>query len=564
MIAKPFALHLNKYFVNVGPSLARSIISTGIDPVSLIPNQNPETMFLRPTDETEVTNIINDLRSCAPGPDGIPSSILKETSIYFSTILTHLINLSFSEGYFPDELKIAKIKPLFKSGNTKSINNYRPISLLPSFSKIFEKCMTTRLMEFLTECNILYDYQFGFRSRHSTNMALNFLVDKITSSLGSGDSFVGVSLDFRKAFDTIDFKVLLGKMYRYGIRGSAHQWFSSYLRARKQFVGLAEVRSELLPIQCGVPQGSILGPILFLIYINDLQNSTDLFPIIFADDTNLFYNARSVDLCIAKMNGEMVSVLQWIRSNKLSLNVEKTNYIVFSNSRRLTAQPTIFIDGISILQVKSLKFLGVIIDDKLSWREHVNYIRGKISRSMGVLRCAKPYLNQDSLIKLYNAFIYPYLNYCVDVWGHCSEGLFQTLFRMQKRVVRMISNSARNEHTNPIFKTLKILPLRSIYILNVACFMFKYHHRLLPPVTDTLFCINSTIHQIGTRQQHLLHPPRIQNTFCKKSIRYRGVFFWNQIPPIIDVNVSYYTFKKILKSKLLFSTDFPFQIASLQ
>ena len=556
----------NNYFVNIGPSLARSIPPTNTDPATLIPHQNFNTLFIRPTNETEITNIIRELRSCAPGPDDIPASILKESSTHFIRILTHIINTSFQEGCFPHELKIAKIKPLFKSGEKNSVNNYRPISLLTAFSKIFEKCMVTRLIDFLTESNILYEYQFGFRPKHSTNMALHLLVDKISSSLGAGGAFVGVSLDFRKAFDTIDPKILLEKMYKYGVRGSAHQWFQSYLQERQQYVCMGTARSEYLTMCCGVPQGSILGPILFLIYINDLHQSTALFPIVFADDTNLFFNAPSVDECIAKINYEMANIVRWIRCNKLSLNIDKTNYIIFNRCRKPTAHPTIYIEGMTIKRVLSIKFLGVIIDDKLSWREHVDYIRGKISRSIGVLYRARPLLSQQSLIKLYYAFIYPYLNYCVDVWGHCSQGVFRSLFVMQKKAIRIISNSKRLDHTEPIFKSLKILPLLSIYILSILTFMFKHYHQLLPRVCYELFTANSSIHQIATRQQHLLHPPRLSSSFDKKSIRYRGAFYWNQISNIVvDINnISVHTFKNKLKFKLLFSPQMPFQVTSIQ
>jgi hypothetical protein len=539
----------NKYFVNVGPSLAESIPPSNIDPVSFITHNSRSTMYLKPTNETEVHNIIRELKNCAPGPDGIPSSVLKESSNIFVPVLTYIVNLSLNQGIFPNELKIAEIKPLFKSGIKTCVNNYRPISLLPSFSKILEKCMASRLIDFITKHNILYKYQFGFRAKHSTNMALNLLVDKVSQSFDNRKVLVGVALDFRKAFDTIDFSILLSKLNKYGIRGIARQWFYSYLHGRNQFVGINNVRSPLLAIKCGVPQGSILGPLLFLLYINDLPNASDLLPIIFADDTNVFYSANNVNGCINIINAEMMKLVTWIRCNKLSLNVDKTQYIVFSKKKSCDSTP-VSIDGKIINRVDSFKFLGVIIDDKLSWRQHISYIRGKISRMLGILRCARLLLKKETLITLYYAFIYPHLNYCIDVWGHCNQNDFQSLFKIQKRAIRFTNYSKRNAHTEHLFRSSNILPLKQLYVFSIAIFMFKFHHKFLPTVIDQMFQTNASLHSVNTRQRYLLHVPQLRSNSSMKSIRFRGVFIWNQLPLEIYTNVSLSSFKALLKKKL--------------
>jgi hypothetical protein len=373
-----------------------------------------------------------DLKNSPPGPDGIPASVIKESLFCFAPTLSHIINLSLQQGVFPRELKEAKIIPLYKSGSKKLTNNYRPISLLPVFSKIFEKVMAKRLMAFLTDNNALYKYQFGFRPKHTTSMAINLLVDKITQSLDANRSLVGVALDFRKAFDTVDHEILLRKLYAYGIRGNIQDWFSSYLLSRSHSVCIGETSSPLLRIQCGVPQGSILGPLLFLLYINDLPHSSELMPIIFADDTNVFCDGNTVQECMQTLNSELTKLSKWIRSNKLSLNVEKSHFIVFSKSQVLDLpQPSI--DGKEINRVNSLKFLGFIIDDKMTWGQHIRHIRGKVSRSIGLLARSRHLLNSATLKTLYYAFIYPYLSYCIDIWGQCNISLFQSVVRLQKK-----------------------------------------------------------------------------------------------------------------------------------
>jgi len=444
----------------------------------------------------------------------------------------------------------AAIIPLYKSGDKKLVNNYRPISLLPSFSKIFEKVMAIRLTKFLTNHNILYKYQFGFRPKHTTSMAINLLVDKITECLDMNRSLVGVALDFRKAFDTVNYEILMRKLFAYGIRGNVHAWFANYLSERFQYVGVDEATSPLLQIQCGVPQGSILGPLLFLVYVNDLPNSSELLPIIFADDTNVFCSGRDVGDCLRIMNSELCKLNCWISSNKLSLNVDKSHFIVFSKAK-VTNVPPLSIAGKEISRVDSIKFLGVYIDERLSWDRHVRHIRGKISRSIGVLSRSRHLLNAATLKTLYYAFIHPYLSYCIDIWGQCNDSLFQSVFRLQKKAIRLLTCSSRHAHTAALFNSLEILTLKNIYIASMAVFMFKFHLRQLPPVIDELFISNSQIHTINTRQRNLLHCPLVRSKFSAKSIRFRGTLIWNQIPNTFDIDVSVHSFKSSVHGFLL-------------
>ena len=274
------------------------------------------------------------LKDSSPGHDEIKIGPIRSVLNYIEGPLTYVFNLSLNEGIFPDILKIANVIPLYKKDYPVFFNNYRPVSLLCSLSKVLEKLMYNRVISFLDDNNILFKYQFWFRKSHSTYLALTILMDKLIKSIENGDHVVGVYLDFSKAFDTVNHTILLTKLHHYGIRGQALNWFKSYLENKKQFVTYNNVRSTLKNMPCGVPQGSILGPLLFLIYINDLANVCKFtMPIFFADDSNLFLNGKNLDEIELKLNNELDQIVKWLKINKLTLNVKKTQCMVFTKRR---------------------------------------------------------------------------------------------------------------------------------------------------------------------------------------------------------------------------------------
>ena len=244
--------------------------------------------------------------------------------------------MSLVSGKYPQSFKLASVIPVFKKGDRNQCNNYRPISILPCISKILERIVHNQIYSFLSKHNIIHPYQYGFRKGHSTDLAILDLYDKITFALSQNQFIVGVLLDLTKAFDTLDHKILLYKLEQYGIRGTPLAWFSDYLKNRKQYTEFENHKSDILNLQCGVPQGSILGPLLFLIYINDITHvSPHLSYILFADDTTLLYADKNLDDIFSMYNAELPKLLTWLHSNKRSLNISKTNYIVFHNHNKL-------------------------------------------------------------------------------------------------------------------------------------------------------------------------------------------------------------------------------------
>ena len=340
--------------------------------------------------------------------------------------------------------------------------------------------MYNRLLSFINKHNLLYKLQFGFREKHGTDTALIILIDKIMSAINEDEIVLGVFLDLSKTFDTVNHKILLMKMYKYGIRGVALSWFESYLSNRNQYVSFSNYNSESMLISCGVPQGSILGPLLFLLYVNDMANvSSVLFTILFADDTNVFVQGKSLDHLIDVMNNELCKLSEWMAINKLSLNVKKTKCMIFSLRKEPISSKCVTLNGEIIDKVRTFKFLGVIIDDKLRWTDHVLYIKNKLSKGIGIICKAKRVLSSDTLLTLYNCFIYPYVVYCIEVWGAVSMKYLMSVLRLQKRVVRIILSVPVRTESFKMFNYLKILSVFDVYIFRLSMFAFKYENDLL-------------------------------------------------------------------------------------
>jgi hypothetical protein len=327
---------------------------------------------------------------------------------------------------------------------------------------------------------------------------------------------VGIFLDLSKAFDTVNHDILFDKLSFYGIRGLPLDWLKNYFLNRFQYVEFNGSSSFYNSIKCGIPQGSILGPLLFLIYINDICNASEFLElVIFADDTNLFFSHNDLNYLNTIINSELDKLSIWLQTNKLTVNINKSNYIIFKpRQRRQLLDLNLEINKSSMNQVSEVVFLGVILDEHLSWKSHISHIARKISKSIGVIFKSSFCLPKSSLRLLYYSLVYPYLQYCVTVWGSTYPSNLKRIILLQKRVVRCINKDAYDAHTEPIFNELCILKFNDIYLLNLGKFMYSYQNDLLPSSFNDYFIEVNQVHHYNTRSSNNIYVP-----FCKTNIR---------------------------------------------
>jgi hypothetical protein len=541
------------YFSEVGEKFASAIPQANTPYQSyLTPRANSKTLFLSPTDPEEVDKIITALKSKKScGHDNISTILIKKAKIELKLPISILINKSITTGTVPTMLKTAKVVPIYKNKSHELYSNYRPISLLPSLSKITEKVVHKRLYTFLNFQNLLYNSQYGFRPKYSTINAISEFTAHILGSLDDKNHTVGVFLDLSKAFDTINHKTLLKKLQYFGVRGLALEWFRSYLSNRKQYVSYKGVDSKLMDITCGVPQGSVLGPLLFIIYTNDLPNALlHSRSILFADDTTVFYSSPNIHVVFENIRHDLANLTEWFRANKLSLNVNKSNYMIFTRTLHNVPEHTLKIETETIQRVTSTKFLGIIIDDCLNWSEHINFTRKKISSGLYALNASKHILPQQHLKTLYYTLIHPYLNYGTLLWASSAKTHIRKLQIMQNKAIRSITLSKYNASAIPIFKTLGILPVDEIFNLQLSTLMYMNVAHMLPsPLMD--FCTpNINVHDHNTRHRLDPHVRNSNSHLTIQSFLHKAPDIWYQLPLNIKQSLTKISFTTKMRKYL--------------
>jgi len=552
---KDIATAFNSYFSSIGKSLDANIPNSNNSFMKYMPPFTAQSIFLNPTDPSEIVDLINALSvSKACGPSSIPTNLLKAGSSFLATPISYMINQSFNLGIFPSVLKLSKVIPVYKSGSPELCANYRPISLLSNLSKILEKAMHKRINEFLNKFNLIYKLQFGFRKHHSTNHALINLITCVFEKLDAGEYACGLFLDLQKAFDTVNQNILLKKLAVYGIRGVCLNWFESYLHGRRQFVAIENENSEVEGMEFGVPQGSILGPLLFLIYINDfrlcLSSGTAQH---FADDTIILNSSKSTKKIKANMSRDITSIYDWLCANRLSLNAKKTEVMLFQpkNKKEFTKM-TLKIKETKISVSNKVKYLGVILDSRLTWRDHLSELSKKLSRANGLLSKIRHYADTGTLVSLYYSLFHSHMTYGSLAWGSARKDELNRIQKLQNQALRIMTFSDFREPTSTLFSKFGILKLDGVINMNLHLFMHDWYHLKLPEAFINFFNFSANSSTRLSALHKLTLPTRRTESYGSSNIKFKGASVYNQLIDLnININKSKNLFKKEIKTLLM-------------
>jgi len=537
----------NKFYAGVGRMQAETIPDTEVNPLSFLRKKPGEPLKMPPALPCEILNAIKKLKKkSSQGWDGLPTYLILRLAPKMINVLTHNINKMLSSGIFPDSLKEAIVVPIHKKKSKTDPTNYRPVSLLSGFSKIAEKIIANRLQDYFENNNLFSNYQFGFRKQMSTADLILYMQEKLARTLADGRTAVLLFFDLAKAFDTLPWDILEKKLEKYNISGETLNLLRTYMTGRKQRVKVNGKLSNTEPLTIGVPQGSILGPLLFIIYSNDIVNAITSTIGLYADDTTALVEGETEQDAINKAKVVLNELGEWFASNRLSLSPTKCKFAIINPQLRSSrSKIKLQIYGQDMKEIKentdceSNPFVGLLFSEKMDFKAHINMIRTKVNSGLYCLNQHK-YLPKTAKINLYYSLIYSHLQYAAIALSGASKQITKQLLKLQKKAVRNIEDKEYNANTGPIFKKLKLLKYEDIIRLNCCIIGWQHFHGHLPKAISTLL-------ETGSGRALHLKSTRIANDKIRKISPISAVTTeWNKLTLELKRIKNKETFKKNL------------------
>ena len=546
---KEIAITFNDYFINVAENLQRKIpIQNSLINDSIY---NNKCIYLKKCNELELKNVIFLLKiTPSKGDDEISTRDIKEIYFVIKDQLLQLINECLKIGEFPSSIKITKVIPIHKKGKKEDISNYRPISITSTISKIIEKVIKARLIEFLE----LSAYQYGFQDSSSTLGVTTDLLENIIQKTDNGFHVATVFIDLRKAFDTVDHQILLKKLHDMGIQGPAQRLLKSFLEKRQQYVTVNGAKSTIKIVKSGIPQGSVLGPLLYLLYVESIsQINLSAKYYMFADDTVLVISEKDTKNLEIKINENLIKFYKWLCQNKLVVNENKTVYMIF-NPKRYDETNTVLnikINSKTIEKVTHYTYLGLVIDNKLNWGNHVDMLYNKLS---GLICCMKRISNlftTKNKLMLYNAHINSILTYLIAIWGNTTQYNINRVQRLQNRAIKNIFKLKYDTSTKSLYESYPILPIRNLIKKELCTLVYKINNDLLK--SNIIF--KKSTHQYSTRHKDRFPLDKnIRSEYGRKRPTYVGAQLYNQLPKFIRNSETLAIYKKNL-TKYIYNNE---------
>lgn len=521
---------LNTFFQNSVSQLQDSIPQTLTSAQEFLQNfqtsLTKQVFYWRPTTPSEIIKLVSGFsNSKSMDHYWLSNYIIKQTIHTISEPLSFIINQCLATGYFSPLLKISKVIPIFKKGDKAQFQNYRPVSIVPIFSKILESVMLRQLNYFFETNNLLTDSQFGFRQGRSTTSAVLKIVETSLQNFENKDLTSLVLCDLSKAFDSVPFDILLQKLSFYGVRPESLKIIESYLSSRHQYTSVKNNISKLSLVPTGVPQGSILGPFFFLVYVNDLPCNLDVDSVIYADDTTLMCANKDVNQLLSNTTLVQEKAFEWFSANKLCCNADKTQYLTLGL--------------LNTVDLNSVKLLGFQIDSKLNWSLHISNVCRKVSRVSYLLWKLKNFVSSNYLRVTYFGFFQSHISYGLVIWGHSTH--VNSLLVLQKKCLRTMAGVGPLEHCRPLFVSFKILTVINLYVYNVLLFTKSNLH---------IFTHRHNIHQHLTRGRNKLDLPAHRLAKTSNSFKINCINLFNKLPEAAK-NVSFNRFKSKIYSWLI-------------